>query len=160
LKRSIDRRVAERKRRREKAPATHLPEWPGQSIAFVADKQIIAFFDAVSRDHVTREFQTRSFANLPILNEWRNLGHEDALAFHEKTWHVQLVCPGGGEYQWNDEFQTYESTVFGHPGAPKAPRISAFLLKEFQRASFGLTFENDGLRAKANLWKRLPESSD
>ena len=44
--------------------------------------------------------------------------------------------------------------------APKKPKISAFLLKDFQRASFGLTFEHDGLRAKGELLKRLPESSD
>ena len=160
LRRSIDRRVAERKRRQDKEPATDLLDWPGKSISFVADKQIISFFDAISRDHVTREFRTRSFGNLPILNEWRHLGHEDALAFHEATWHAELMCPGGGEYRWNEEFQTYESTVFGHPGEPQSPKISAFLLKEFQRASFGLTFENDGLRAKGELMKRLPGTGD
>ncbi|MFP6900557.1 MAG: hypothetical protein VCA36_06415, partial [Opitutales bacterium] len=160
LKRAIDRQVAERKRRREKAPATQLPNWLGKSVSLVADKQIIAFIDAISRDHITREFRTRSFANLPILNEWRKLGHENAVAYHEKTWHMELMCPGGGAYKWNKEFQTYESTVFGHPGEPKSPKISAFLLKQFQRASFGLTFEHDGLRAKAELWKRLPEAGD
>ncbi len=160
LKRSLDRRVAERKRRQDKEPVTNLTDWPGKSISFVADKQIIAFVDAVSRDHVTREFRTRSFANLPILNEWRKLGHEDALAFHEKTWQVELMCPGGGEYRWNEKFQTYESSVFGHPGEPQSPKISAFLLKEFQQAAFGLTFENDGLRAKGELLKRLPGTGD
>ena len=84
LKRAIDRQVGERKRRKEKAPSTQSVNWLGESVSLVADKQIIALVDAVSRDHVTREFRMRSFANLPILNEWRKRGHEDALAFHEK----------------------------------------------------------------------------
>jgi hypothetical protein len=160
LQRSIDRRVTERKRRRDGEPPTDQKKWLGESVSFVANKQIIAFVDAMSRDQITREFRSRSFANLPILNEWKKFGHDDAVAYHENTWHVELMCPGGGEYRWNEEFQTYESTVFGHPGAPKTPRISAFLLKQFQQAAFGLTFEHDGLRAKAELWKRLPGTGD
>ena len=126
----------------------------------MANKKIIAFVDAVTRDQLTKEFRNRSYANLPILNEWRKLGHEDAIAYHETTWQVELMCPGGGKYNWNDEFQTYESTIFGHPGAPKSPKISALLLKQFQQAALGLTFEHDGLRAKAELWKRLPGTGD
>ena len=160
IKGAIDRQLAERDRRRKRSAAKPIVPWFGESVSMMANKEVLTFIDAFSREHVTREFRSRSFANLPILNEWRKLGHEDALAFHEKTWQVALTCPGGGKYVWNEKFQTYESTVFGHPSEPQSPKISAFLLKEFQKASFGLTFEHDGLRAKGELLKRLPKSRD
>ncbi|MFP6855139.1 MAG: hypothetical protein VB980_05090, partial [Opitutales bacterium] len=160
LHRTIDRRLKERKRRKDGDKPTRKKEWLGKSVSFEANRQVIAFVDALSRDHITKEFRNRSFANLPILNEWKKLGQEDALAFHEKNWQVELMCPGGGKYQWNEDFQTYESSFFGHPGNPKNPRVTAFLLKQFQKVAFGLTFEHDGLRAKADLWKRLPGAAD
>ena len=160
LKKAIDRQVNDRKRRRSGEVPTDLKQWPGKSVSLVANKKIISFVDAVTRDQLTKEFRNRSYANLPILNEWHKLGHENAIAYHKKKWQVELMCPGGGQYKWNEEFQTFESTIFGHPGAPESPKISALLLKQFQQAAFGLTFENDGLRAKVELWKKLPVSGD
>ena len=51
---------------------------------------------------------------------------------------------------WNDKFKTYESTVFGHPANAKSPkRIS--ILGNWSKVGFGINFENDGLRVKAEL---------
>jgi hypothetical protein len=44
-----------------------------------------------------------------------------------------------------------ESTAYGHPGQPKTgPQVPAGL-NQFQTANFGLTFEDHGLRARAEL---------
>jgi hypothetical protein len=50
---------------------------------------------------------------------------------------------------WNESFQTMESTVFGHPGAPKTSAATA--MAEITRGELGVTFENQGLSAKAIL---------
>ena len=162
LKRSIDRRLAARALRRENQPPASNPKpWRGESVALTVDSKIISFLDHLSRDELLKQFRQRSWNNLPILNEWRlNLGKEDALAYHAETWHVLLTCPGGGEYQWNEKFQTYESTLFGHPGQPSKPDKPASLLQGFRRIDLGLTFEHDGLRARGAAWKRLPEEGD
>jgi hypothetical protein len=96
--------------------------------------------------------QTRAWDNLPILNEWkRRFPDRDPLVLHQEYWHAQIVCPGGGEYVWSDEWQTYESTVYGHPGQPKFGPVIPPALGMFQTADFGLTFESDGLRARILL---------
>jgi hypothetical protein len=59
-------------------------------------------------------------SNLPILNEWkRRYPAQDPVKLHEQFWHTTLVCPGGGRYVWNQQWQTMESTVYGHPAQPK-----------------------------------------
>jgi hypothetical protein len=44
-----------------------------------------------------------------------------------------------------------ESTVFGSPAQPKEGTTTRSLLTGILRGNFGLTFENDGLRARAAL---------
>ena len=64
--------------------------------------------------------QRLSWANIPILNEWKRLFPDrDPLDAHEQLWHVRLLDPAGGDYKWNDEWQTMESTTHGHPAQPK-----------------------------------------
>ena len=64
--------------------------------------------------------QTHCWNNLPILNEWKRLYPDrDPVEVHRAVWGVELVCPGGGKYVWNEKFQTMESTVYGSPAAPK-----------------------------------------
>ena len=36
---------------------------------------------------------------------------KDSLAYHQRVWQTDLLCPGGSEYLWNEEFQTFESTA-------------------------------------------------
>ena len=62
-----------------------------------------------------------------------------------------MVCPGGGQYVWNKEWQTMESTVFGHPGEPKLPDLAAAPLFPFKHCRFGITFEHNGLRSRLEL---------
>ena len=42
-----------------------------------------------------------------------------------------------------------ESTVYGHPGQPKIGPTAPPELLNFRFANFGITFENQGLRAPA-----------
>jgi len=55
---------------------------------------------------------------------------------------------------WNEEFQTMESTLFGHPGQPRAAGLLPEALPELDSANFGLTFEDDGLRARAKIARK------
>ena len=121
---------------------------------------------AVKFDHVLPSFflwfteiadprqaaQTNSWSNLPILNEWkRRYPDRDPVEVHRRFWNTELVCPGGGKYVWNEQWRTMESTLFGHPGEPKMPEKFDAPLFPFAKASFGITFELDGLRSRLEL---------
>ena len=95
--------------------------------------------------------QRKSWNNLHALNEWRIvLNKKDPLTYHQKVWQTDLLCPGGGKYVWNEKFKTYESTVFGHPANAKSPKTIS-ILGNWSKVDFGINFENDGLRVKAEL---------
>ena len=128
-------------------------KWDGMSTAFHASRPIPSLFDLSMGQNVINGLQRKSWNNLHALNEWRiHLKKKDSLKYHQKVWHTDLLCPGGGEYQWNKKFQTYESTVFGHPANPKSPKDFS-LFGKWKAVDFGLSFENDGLRVRANLEK-------
>lgn len=127
--------------------------WQGEQLGFQATDEVLRLLEVGARSELLREMQARSFGNLPILNEWHRLfPGDDPVATHEHLWHVRLLCPGGGKYRWNEEWQTMESTVYGHPGVPLAgPSILRPPLSEFSFGNFGLTFADGGLRARATL---------
>ncbi len=84
----------------------------------------------------------------------RQYPDRDPVEVEEQVWKIRLVCPGGGKYVWNDRWQTMESTVYGHPGQPKIGPAAPLPLMDLNRGEFGLTFEDQGLRAKAGLNRR------
>jgi hypothetical protein len=99
-----------------------------------------------------------SWANLPILNEWHRLFPDlDPVVVHERVFGVRLVCPGGGQYRWNAELGTMESTVYGSPLAPTpdAPEWPA-AITNLTGADVGMTFENNGVRVKMRLDSKPP----
>jgi len=154
VKRSLDRLAA--RAAEAAAPAGDAPVaakgWLGENVGFIAGSQAIQAMGLLARDAYRAQMQRLAWSNLPILNEWKRMfPAEDAVALHERLWGVRLVCPGRGEYVWNESWQTFESTVYGHPGEPKAGPASPPQLKGVQRASYGLTFEPNGLRARAEL---------
>jgi hypothetical protein len=61
------------------------------------------------------------------------------------------MAPGGGLYVWNENWQTMESTVYGHPGEPKAGPGKILPLAKVTGANLGVTFENQGVSAQAVL---------
>lgn len=177
LKRAIDRQVAREKAKAaatkrddknadangkqtaEKADETpkYTPKpWLGDHWCIRADQSALALLDGIWAEPQQQEMQRLAWANLPILNEWRKLyPAEDSVELHERLWHRRLVCPGGGQYRWNEKWQTYESTAYGHPSEPKrGPTLSAGL-RDIRSADFGLTFEPDGLRARGEVLRSV-----
>lgn len=115
----------------------------------------LTILDLLSRDSIESTRRTRSWGNLPILNEWHRLAPEkSAVDFHEQFWYTRLTCPGGGEYVWNDEYKTYESTVYGHPGQPKTRTDVPSLWQAFEQANTSLIFEEDGLRSQGEVKRK------
>ncbi len=162
LKRRIDRALAEEKSAepKEKAAAGEAKPWLGSTAALHADHKLLEVANAISRDEYQRAMQTLSWNNLPILNEWKRLYPDrDPVEVHRQVWGVELVCPGGGKYVWNEKYATMESTVYGRPGAPKEGPSAPPVLSSFSRADFGLTFEHQGLRARAALERGPAEAA-
>lgn len=99
-----------------------------------------------------KRMQRQSWSAIPILNEWKQLlPEEDPMGIDRVVWKRELHCPGGGVYRWNEAYKTMESSVYGHPAAPKKGPHVAQLLGDWEAGNFGLTFENQGLRAKFEL---------
>jgi hypothetical protein len=153
LKRSIDRQLAREEAKKKGAkPAAPERSWLGESVALHVDRRLLEAVAVLGSREYQVAMQQRSWSNLPILNEWRQrYPNEDAVKLHARFWQTELVCPGGGKYVWNEKWQTMESTVYGHPGEPKEGPAAPPILERLKNGSFGLTFENQGLRAKVSL---------
>jgi len=158
MKRAIDRLVERRQLKKAGGPlAAEGRPWLGTSVGFQFDKKFVDLISLFAGDEARQALQTLSWGNLPILNEWRRRWPDrDPVKLHEQFWHTRLVCPGGGDYVWNDEWQTMESTVYGHPGQPKRGPANV-ALGDVVGGNFGLTFEDRGLRARAVIDRRPRE---
>ena len=153
IKQAIDRNLI---RRSGDANQT-IAQWAGKSSAFFAKNSLIELLDRILQKESLKHFQKKSWSNLYALNEWRiHLGKMNAPSYHLAVWQTELQCPGGGKYTWDEKFQTYESSVFGHPGKPRMPQNGIGLLSPFGKVDFGLTFENDGLRAQGTIHEKNP----
>lgn len=156
LKKSLDRITAAAKAKQEGKPVPATKGgWIGESLALeISPGALAAARTAFSNSYQTA-MQASAWSNLAILNEWKRLFPEqDSRALHARLWNVRLVCPGNGEYVWNDEFQTYASSVYGHPGQPKNGPLSPPAFANAAGIRLGLTFEKDGLRARAMLERK------
>lgn len=126
--------------------------WLGNSAGVKARRTAFTILQGLFGDNINRVFERRSWGNLAILNEWKRMyPKENPVDLHLCLWKTKLVCPGGGQYVWNEEYQTMESTIFGHPGKPREVWKPPQSLFEYSDADFGLTFEGDGLRARTVL---------
>jgi hypothetical protein len=152
VKSALERKAAKTKPGTDKDKTGLKVEWLGESLAWRSDATAFKMIEAMAGESMSLELQRRAWGNLIILNEWkREFGVDDPVAFHAKHWDTRLVCPGGGEYVWNEAARTMESTVFGHPATPKAPEQAETPLGQIKSAGFGLTFEGDGLRARTRI---------
>lgn len=126
--------------------------WPGKHVRLTLTRQLLQWIWMAYRDTILHHQQKRSWANLPILNEWkRRFPDKDPVAFHRQQTQRFLRCPGGGVYRWNAEWNTMESSVFGHPMQPKSPYLAASWTQQIQTILTGFTFEMQGLRSHVVL---------
>jgi len=156
LKRAIDRQTARRTAKKDgkESPKTAL-DWIGDNMCFQIDRRFLDVFQPLFAENYRHMMQARAWGNLPILNEWkRRYSGKDPVKVHEEFWHRRLVCPGGGEYRWNTEWQTMESTLYGHPGEPKPGPALPAALRDGELGNFGITFEENGLRARVELHRK------
>jgi hypothetical protein len=136
----------------EQAGQRQPPAMLGENLTLRADAKIVGILAALSREQYQAAMQWLAWNNLPILNEWHRLYPQfDPVDVHERVWHVRLICPGGGKYVWKEEFQTMQSTVYGCPGDPKTGPAAPPELANFAGGNFGLSFEEQGLRARVVL---------
>ena len=153
LQRSIDRELAagEAEKAGKEIPAPQRT-WLGSNMGLQVDQKLLRMLGGLTRRPYQTAMQLRAWGNLPILNVWRQrYPDKDPVAVHQQLWQMRLSCPGGGEYVWNDQWQTMESTVYGCPAAPKEGPESPPALDSIHYGSFGLTFEEQGLRARVSL---------
>jgi hypothetical protein len=147
IQKAIERNIL----RRDENSSLTKGNWSGMSSALQASKPITSIFDLSMSQNTINGLQRKSWNNLHALNEWRiNLRKQSPLKYHQRVWQTDLLCPGGGEYTWNQEFKTYESSAFGHPGEPRLPE-NVSVTGKWNQVDFGINFENDGLRVKAKL---------
>ena len=136
----------------QKPTDNKLKPWLGSSVAFQAGQAALNVFETIYREDYQTVMRERCWANIPILNEWkRRYSDREPRELHKRLWQTRLRCPGGGDYVWNPEWQTMESTVYGHPGNPKPGPASPEALRKATFFNFGLTFEHQGLRAKVAI---------
>lgn len=163
LKRSMDRMQARREagsgdKPEDKPQLKQGPRWLGKSVGVQANRHVLQLMQVMFGENYQRVMQLAAWGNIPILNEWRRrYPQQDPVALHERLWQRRLVCPGGGDYRWNEAWQTMESTVYGHPGEPKAGPGLPVALQRVSFANFGLTFEEHGLRTNVELTMKPAE---
>lgn len=127
-------------------------EWLGESLAVRARREGLERIGRLGRSSLRERLRAQAWQNLAILNEWHRLYPDrDPVAVHEAAWGMRLVCPGGGQYVWNDRWHTMESTAHGHPGDPKPGPELPDVLQGLSAARFGLTFGDGGLRGRVEL---------
>lgn len=146
----------EREERRRAGAAAEPELWDGAHAGLALQRRGLELVEFLFEHEVAEALRRDSWRNLPILNEWRRLHPElDPLALHERVFGERLACPGGGAYVWNEEWHTLESSVFGHPGAPKDGPRRPEAWDGIARARFALQFESgspsEGLRVRAEL---------
>jgi hypothetical protein len=145
LKRALDRQHA-----RQPAPAAK--PWLGTNVCLQVAGKFAPVLERIFQEGYQARQQALCWNNLPILNEWKRLfPGRDPVKVHEQFWQTKLLCPGGGSYVWNEQWHTMESTVYGHPGEPKAGPKDMAPLAGISGVNLGLSFEDQGLSAKAVL---------
>ena len=132
--------------------------WLGSTAALRVNSRILEIGNILGRDEYRRRMQNQCWDNLLVLNEWKQLFPDrDPVEVHRQVWGVTLVCPGGGKYVWNDQYQTMESTAYGSRNNPKEGPLAPPVLNGFKGADFGLTMEKQGLRVRVELRRTVKQ---
>jgi len=152
LRRDALLRAMEREELRRSGAGAPSKGWPGESAALVLEREGLRLVEHLLDEPVNDTLAEACWANLPILDEWKaRFPDLDPVDVHERVFGVRLTCPAGGVYAWNEADGTMESSVLGHRGAPRGRAELPAAWTRFEAARLGLTFEPDGLRARAEL---------
>jgi hypothetical protein len=160
LQRALDRRTARLDSAKSiLSPATKPSEWLGESVAAKFDGKMLDLLRHATKDQDETNVQNLAWRNLPILNEYKRLyPDQDPVLLHEKLWGIRLVDPAGGQYIWNETWDTMESSIYGSPCQPKEGPAESYLPEAVRAGNFGLTFEDNGLRAAAVIERAAPKN--
>ncbi len=135
------------------APTTR--PWLGDQLCAQFDaKGLTKVVTSMMNSSIGPELRNKAWENLPILNEWKRLfPDKDPVQVHQRLWQMHLIDPAGGTYVWNEKLQTMESTEYGCPESPRLGPVVPPTIRQLGSANFGISFENQGLRAKAELYR-------
>jgi len=152
--RALDRLTGNATTRPTTQPATQ--PWQGESMALQMKSSWLQAFEGMMHESYSKELQQRTWNSLSILNEWKRLyPGKDPMAVHEMIFGATITHPGKGTYTWNEQLQTMQSSVFGHPGEPKMVEVSPKILEYLGDVNAGVTFEKQGLRGKFEISREL-----
>src|SRR5205085_1557727 len=91
--------------------------WENRTDHDQARGRLLQLIEEGTRNTYRAFLRRQAWANLSILNEWKHRFPErDPQALYEQVFHTRLIDPAGGAYTWNEQWQTMESSTFGHPG--------------------------------------------
>lgn len=161
LKRALDRQAKQRQANTQSADEdgdkanadkTSLPPWLGRHMALHVDRKVAKLVGDIAEPQLRRAMQRRAWGSLPILNTWkRRYPDREPTAIHARVWGQQLIDPGGGKYAWQAKYETMGSTTYGHPMEAQEGDVLPPALMQYRFGNFGLTFEEQGLRARVRL---------
>lgn len=142
LRRWLDRRALQ-------DPVAATP-WAGESVAVTLHPDALSLLGALCGSPMELERRNASYLNLYILNEWQRIfPNQDPAEVHARVLEQRLHCPGGGRYPYNADLLTVESSAYGCPAAPRLDPLRPTIFQLFRAVDAGVTFEKDGLRARA-----------
>ncbi|HSV16618.1 MAG TPA: hypothetical protein VLI90_20305 [Tepidisphaeraceae bacterium] len=153
LTRSMDREAA----RKPGAAAATMPAtqpvgpWLGESYCLrLAPRFLQSIMDA-GKNELQAQAQETAWRNIPILNEFKRLlPDQDPAQAYERVFGIALIDGAGGHYDWDEKWQTMQSSIYGSPAQPKQGPTVLDTVKGMG-GNFGVTFEHGGLRARAEI---------
>ncbi len=120
----------------------------GDHLTVELGETALALLRRTAGEVYTERLRQAAWAPIGLLNDWKaRFPERDPVETLATLWHIDPVCPAGGDYVWNVRDKTHESTRLGHPWSPAGEVPLPDLLREAGRLRLGLTFEHDGLRA-------------
>jgi hypothetical protein len=138
--------------RREAAHGSEALPWLGESAALHLDGAALELARALGMSRAEERARAAAFAPIALLDDWRRrFPDRDPSELYRSAFGVELQDPAGAAYVWDEAWETHASPAFGHPAQPREGPSWPSFLEGLQAVDLGLTFEADGLRARARL---------
>lgn len=133
--------------------------WLGKNIAMQLDGRFLKALEAITYSNNEDRARHDSWCALPILNEWNRIYPNTApIAVHQRIYKRNLTTESEEEFHWNPQLHSMESSIFGAPGTAIGESYAIPIpLRGVRSAAFGITFENQGLRARMSIDRSDPE---